>query len=52
MNLPHPAFPNSRTTASYRSQSAEDVAGALELFRMNYERRNETIRRRPDRVEW
>jgi hypothetical protein len=27
--------------ASYRIQSAEDVAGALELFRMNYERRKE-----------
>jgi len=39
--IPHPAFPNSRTTASYRIQSAEDVAGALELFRMNYERRKE-----------
>jgi hypothetical protein len=32
---------NSRTTASYRIRSAEDVAGALELFRMNYERRKE-----------
>jgi len=37
----HPAFPNSRTTASYRIGSAEDVPGALELFRMNYERRKE-----------
>ena len=37
----HPAFPDSRTTASYRIQSAEDVAGALELFRMNYERRKQ-----------
>ena len=36
--LPHPAFPNSRTTASYRIRSAEDVPGALELFRMSYER--------------
>jgi hypothetical protein len=36
--IPTPAIPNSRTTASYRIQSAEDVAGALELFRMNYER--------------
>jgi hypothetical protein len=36
--IPHPAIPNSRTTACYRIQSAEDVAGALELFRMNYER--------------
>jgi hypothetical protein len=39
--IPHPAFPNSRTTASYRIQSAEDVAEALELFRMNYERRKQ-----------
>jgi hypothetical protein len=37
--IPHPAFPDSRTTASYRVESTEDVAGALELFRMNYERR-------------
>jgi hypothetical protein len=35
--IPHPAFPDSRTTASYRVESADDVAGALELFRMNYE---------------
>src|SRR5215208_3553496 len=39
--IPHPAFPDSRTTASYRIQSAEDVARALELFRMNYERRKD-----------
>ncbi|MDQ3286643.1 MAG: DUF5519 family protein [Actinomycetota bacterium] len=36
--IPHPAFPNSRTTASYRIRSAEDVPGALELFRRGYER--------------
>ena len=36
--ISHPAFPNSRTTASYRIRSAEDVPGALELFRMTYER--------------
>jgi hypothetical protein len=35
--IPHPAFPDSRMTASYRIKSA----GALELFRMNYERRKE-----------
>ena len=39
--IPHPAIPNSRTTASYRIQSAEDVAGALELFRMDYERKKQ-----------
>jgi hypothetical protein len=36
--IPHPAFPNSQTTASYQVWSAEDVPGALELFRMGYER--------------
>jgi hypothetical protein len=39
--IPHPAFPKIRTTASYRIQSTEDVAGALDLFRMNYERRKQ-----------
>lgn len=36
--IPHPAFPNSRTTVSYMIRNKEDVAGAVELFRMNYER--------------
>lgn len=36
--IPHPAFPNSRTTASYRIRSVEDLPGAIELFRKNYER--------------
>lgn len=36
--IPHPAFPNSRTTASYKVRNAEDVPGALKLFRMGYER--------------
>jgi len=36
--IPHPAFPESRTTASYTIQTPEDVPGALKLFRMNYER--------------
>ena len=35
---PHPAFPNSRTTASYRIRTLEDVPKALKLFRMSYER--------------
>ena len=43
--IPHPAFPNSRTTASYQVKSAEDVAGALELFRMNYDRAMERTKR-------
>lgn len=34
----HPAFPNSRTTASYRLRKPEDLSGALDLFRMSYER--------------
>lgn len=34
----HPAFPDSRTTASYRIRTSEDVPGAIELFRMSYER--------------
>lgn len=46
---PHPAFPNSRTTASYGVRSVEDVPKALELFRMNYERMKELAeRRKPD----
>ena len=36
--IPHPAFPNSRTTASYQIRTPEDVPGVIELFRMNYER--------------
>ncbi len=42
--IPHPAFPNSRTTVSYQIQSVEDVPGAVELFRMNYEARWRTSR--------
>jgi hypothetical protein len=33
----HPAFPNSRTTASYRIRTPDDVPGAVDLFRMSYE---------------
>jgi hypothetical protein len=36
--IAHPAFPNSRTTASYGLRSAEDVPGAVDLFRMSYDR--------------
>ena len=36
--IPHPAFPSNRTVASYRARSKEDVPGAVQLFRMNYER--------------
>ncbi len=41
----HPAFLNSRTTASYQIRNAEDVPGALELFRMSYERAQSIERR-------
>ena len=34
----HPAFPDSRTTASYRIRTPKDVPGAIEVFRMSYER--------------
>ncbi len=40
--IPHPAFPNSRTTVSYRIRTPEDVPDTIELFRMNYERLNES----------
>ena len=36
--IAHPAFPASRTTASYVLRSAKDVPGAVKLFRMSYER--------------
>ena len=36
--IAHPAFPNSRTTASYQVRTSEDVPGAIELFRMSHER--------------
>ena len=34
----HPAFPDSRTTASYDIRTPEDVPGAIALFRMSYNR--------------
>ena len=34
----HPAFPDSRTTASYQVRTPEDVSGAVQLFRISYER--------------
>lgn len=46
--IPHPAFPNSRTTASYRIRNVEDVPGAVELFRRNYERVREIAERRSE----
>ena len=36
--IPHPAFPESRTDASYQVRSTEDVPGVVELFKINYER--------------
>jgi hypothetical protein len=38
MAVPHPAFPDSRTTVSYSIRTPEDVPGALQLFRRSYER--------------
>lgn len=39
--IPHPAFPNSRTVASHPLRSADDLPGAIALFRTNYERARE-----------
>jgi hypothetical protein len=47
--IAHPAFANSRTTASYRIRTPEDLPKALELFRMNYERLKEATGRRKER---
>lgn len=47
--IAHPAFPNSRTTATYWVRSAEDLPGVLDLFRMSYERVKEAAERRKDR---
>ena len=44
--IPHPAFPESRTSASYRVRSREDVPGAVELFRINYDRAKGAAERR------
>lgn len=42
----HPAFPDSRTTASYQIRTPEDVPGAIELFRMSYDRAKGSAGRR------
>jgi len=44
--IPHRAFPDSRTSASYRVRRAEDVPEAVELFRRNYERAKDSVERR------
>jgi len=44
--ISHPAFPNSRTTASYEIQTSEDVPRALESLRLSYERVKESAERR------
>jgi hypothetical protein len=41
--IAHPAFPDGRTTASYGLRSADDVPGAVELFRMSYERIKDAV---------
>jgi hypothetical protein len=48
----HPAFPNSRTTASYQIRTPEDVPGAIELFRISYERVKAVAERRDERNNW
>jgi hypothetical protein len=47
--MPHPAFPDSRTDASYQVRGAEDVPGAVGLFRINYERVRDLVERREAR---
>ena len=49
--IAHPAFPNSRTTVTYRIRSAEDLPGVLNLFRMSYERAGEAAERRRKRED-
>lgn len=44
--IPHPVFPDSRTSASYWIRSAEDVPGAVVLFRLSYERAKGSAERR------
>ncbi len=48
--IAHPAFPNSRTTATYWVRSAKDLPGVLNLFRMSYERVAEAAERRKERA--
>lgn len=36
--IPHPAFPDSKTTASHELRSAEDAREVIELLRISYER--------------
>ena len=45
---PHPAFPDSRTTASYDIRTPGDVAGAIHLFRMSYDRLKESAGKRKE----
>lgn len=40
--VPHPAFPESRTTASYVLHGPADVHGAIDLFRKSYDRLKES----------
>lgn len=49
--IPRPAFPNSRTVASHRLRGVEDLRGAIDLFRMNYERAKEIDELRSARRE-
>lgn len=49
--VPHPAFPDSQTDASYWMRGTDDVPGAIELFRMSYERAKEIAGRRGASLE-
>ena len=46
--IAHPAFPNSRTTASYQIRGKEDLPKVLELFRMKYEQLKESAERQAE----
>lgn len=44
--VPHPAFPDSRTTVSFDIESGDDLPRAVALFRMNYERLKDVLERK------
>ncbi len=44
--IAHPAFPESRTTASYQIRSERGLPGAMALFRLSYERVRESAGRK------
>ena len=48
--IPHPAFPDSRTTASYQIRTPEALPGVMEHFRKSYERAVARDARHPARA--